>query len=248
MISVVVRCNWDIEKALSSYWSRESFSVDVDCREGKMIAGVVHSLPPAPMVNWNEQTQELLDVHLQQARDFVQQLMTRVQRPSVCIVVSSSAVYGSHEGTVEEGHAVQSNVWSDWIVQYENIFSSLEHVGIRLVYVRSGVVLSARSIPDKYLYAGKKEDWVSWVSPRDLCRFIDYCLRSDHAKGMYHLASSNWIRKDSCIQKKKTSAFSRIRNFIQGESIFSPSQKIVSRRITETEFSFSEENIVISKN
>ena len=248
LISVVVRCRKEIEQALFSHWSNESFSIDSEFIDGKMTAGVVHSIPKAPMINWNEQTQNFLNFYLQQTTDFVQQLMVRSQRPSVCIVVSSSVVYGSQVDQVEEGKPVENNVWADWIVQYENIFSSLDKVGIRVVYIRSGVVLVEGSIPSTYLYAGKKEDWVSWISSRDLCRFIDHCLRLDRAKGMYHLASSNWVQKKSCIRNKRIRAFSRIRTFIQGESIFSPSQKIVSRRIKDLEFHFSQENVVKIKN
>ena len=248
MISVVMQCRDEIREALSTHWSKESFSLDSEIIEGKMLAGVVHSIPTAPMINWNEQAQTSLMLYLQQTKDFIQKLVKRTQRPSVCIVVSSSAVYGSQEVVIEEGHPVASNVWADWIVQYESLFSSLDQVGIRVVYVRCGIITFSANIPSAYLYNGKKDDWVSWVSVRDLCRFVDHCLRKNNVKGMFHLVHPNWVQKESCIKKKRMRAFSLIRTFIQGESVFSPSQKVGSRKVKEIEFCFSDDNIVKSKN
>ena len=243
LISVVVRCRDDICASLTSFWCDESFSIEGFAQEGKMIAGVIHSIPPAPMVNWNDETQKNLTRYLEETKAFVQKIMTRSQRPSVCVVISSSAVYGSLESGIEEGNVVDSNVWAEWITQYENIFLSLEQVGIRLVYVRCGFILFPQDTPSQYLYEGKEEDWISWVSEIDFCRFVDLCLRKDQVKGMYHLANSNWVQKRDFIERKRK-RFSFIRKFVQQESIFSPSQKIVSRKAKDIGFSFVEDRIV----
>ena len=244
VISVVVQCQEKIHQALSRHWKDESFSIDSEIVEGNMLAGVVHSLPEAPIGGWNEQVEEFLMEYLQQTKDFIHQLITRTQRPSVCIVLSSCAVYGNQDSIIEEGHPVVSNVWSAWIMEYESLFTSLEQVGIRVVHIRSGVMLEAKSVPSAYIYAGKKDDWVSWVSINDLCRFVDQILRRVDMKGMFHLAHPNWVQKSACIQKKRMRALSLMRNFVQGNSIFSPSQRVVSQRLNELDFCFSVDKIV----
>lgn len=244
MISVVVQCQEKIKRALSAYWRDESFVIDSEIVEESMLAGVIHSLPAAPIVNWDTQAEEFLKEYLLQTKEFILRLITRTQRPSVCIVLSSCAVYGNQDSVIEEGNTVASNVWSAWIMEYEGLFTSLEQVGIRVVHIRCGVLLEAKSVPSAYLHAGKKDDWISWVSMNDLCRFVDQSLRRVDMKGMYHLAHPNWVQKSACIQGKRMRALSLMRNFVQRNNIFSPSQRIVSRRLKELDFCFSIDEIV----
>lgn len=233
MISVVVQCQKEVEEALYQYWTAESFSLCSDEQANGIIAGIVYGVPRMPI---RGETEDFLNEYLQRAKSFVHNMKERVQRPAVCIVLSSTAVYGPSESTLIEGAQVADNMWARWIQRFEEIFSVLETVGVRVVYIRSGVVVTNQKIHKDCLSSGKPSDWLAWVGCIDLVRFIDICLRAEHVHGMYHLVAPHFIQKRSQVRKRMIAK--RVRNLFKSESIFFPSQKIGSCRIDELDFQF----------
>ena len=246
MISIVVQGQKEIESALCEYWKDEPFSVCLHEYEAKVVAGVVYALPCVSLVRQNENMHTLLTEYINKAQVFVEKLLHRVQRPSVCVVISSAAVYGSCISFVSEGGQTAQNDWASWIQRYEQVFSALEEVGVRVVCIRTGVVFTEHTAPKFCLHDGRDGDWISWVERRDLCRFVDLCIRTENAKGMYHLAVPEFVQKKDLRSRRKRDSF-LLRNILKAESIFFPSQKITSRRITELDYHFSQTTLMKNK-
>jgi uncharacterized protein (TIGR01777 family) len=127
--------------------------------------------------------------------------LARVQRPPV-VMVSASAVgyYGSRGDEVltersESGTGFLADVCRRW----EAATAAAADAGIRVVHLRTGVVLSAaggalkKQLPPFRLGLGARlgsgKQWFSWITRRDAVAAISHLLDDEGASGPFNLAA-----------------------------------------------------------
>jgi NAD dependent epimerase/dehydratase family enzyme len=241
VIELIVDCNEVFQSALFGYWRDASFSLRTDHKEKTVIAGIVHSLPCIVHKSWNVQPQEKRREYMQKASNLVESIKTREQRPSVCVVLSSSAYYGSSTELMDEGAPCAANPWARWIEEYEQIFSSLQKVGIRVVVLRLGTLIFSKKKQKQLFLEREPEDWVSWVHMLDVCRFVDFCLRNAAPKGVYNLVAPN-INMKRDFSSRSQGLFVPLMNRLIYSSEYRqsilPSQRVVSNTVRGLGFEF----------
>ena len=90
---------------------------------------------------------------------------------------------------------------ADVVAQWEGFVDQIAALGIRVVKIRTGIVLSEKSgvlkemvQPVKY-YAGAQlgsgRQWLSWIHLDDLCRIYLKALEDDNFHGPYNAVSPN---------------------------------------------------------
>ncbi len=128
------------------------------------------------------------------------------KKPEVFILASAIGWYGDRgEEEVDEdsiqGSGFLPEVCSDW----ESAASKVEEAGIRTVYLRSGIVLSATGgalgkmlLPFKLGAGGPMgggKQWMSWISLDDEIYAIHHLLMSPISSGPYNLSAPEPARQ-----------------------------------------------------
>jgi uncharacterized protein (TIGR01777 family) len=133
----------------------------------------------------------------------------------VRVVISASAIgyYGadSWEGRCEESSSAGSDFLAACTKAWETSISGVEDLGIRLVKLRIGLVLSAKGgifpvlcRPIRYLVGavlGNGKQWQSWIHVDDLVGMFLLGLRDESLKGVFNAVSPGPIRHREMTQK-----------------------------------------------
>ena len=133
----------------------------------------------------------------------------------VRVVISASAIgyYGadSGEGRCEESSSAGSDFLAACTKAWETSISGVEDLGIRLVKLRIGLVLSAKGgifpvlcRPIRYVVGavlGNGKQWQSWIHVDDLVGMFLLGLRDESLKGVFNAVSPGPIRHREITQK-----------------------------------------------
>ena len=159
-----------------------------ECLDG--VDAVVHLAGEPIAQRWNDDVkQKILESRATGTRNLVQALSTARRRPAVLICGSAIGYYGSRgEEVLTESSAPGSGFMADICTAWEKEADLAEALGIRLVKLRTGVVLGANGgalakmlPPFKAGMGGKLgngEQWMSWVHMDDLVGIIQYALEN----------------------------------------------------------------------
>ena len=149
---------------------------------------VVHMAGEPIAQRWNEEIkQKIRESRVTGTRNLVQALSTMSRRPAVLVCGSAIGYYGSRgEEVLTESSAAGSGFMADVCVAWEKEAEMAESLGIRLVKLRTGVVLGANGgalakmlPPFKAGMGGKLghgDQWMSWVHVDDLVGLIVHAL------------------------------------------------------------------------
>ena len=152
------------------------------------VDAVVHLAGEPIAQRWNEEVkQKIRDSRVTGTRHLVQALSTVRQRPAVLVCGSAIGYYGSRgEEVLTESSAPGSGFMADVCVAWEKEADLAESLGIRLVKLRTGVVLGANGgalakmlPPFKAGMGGKMghgDQWMSWVHMDDLVGIIQHAI------------------------------------------------------------------------
>ena len=154
------------------------------------VDAVIHLAGEPIAQRWNDEVkQKIRESRTAGTRNLVQALSTVRQRPAVLICGSAIGYYGSRgDETLTESSAPGSGFVADVCVAWEKEADLAESLGIRLVKLRTGVVLGANGgalakmlPPFKAGMGGKLgsgNQWMSWVHIDDLVGIIQHFLGS----------------------------------------------------------------------
>lgn len=123
--------------------------------------------------------------------------------PRVLLNASAVGYYGNGDQPVDEGSPAGDDFLAGVVAAWEDATSPAEHAGIRVVRMRSGVVLSAQGgalRPMLQLFKlglggrfGDGRQWMSWISIDDEVAAIEHLLTSD-VHGPVNLTAPNQCR------------------------------------------------------
>ncbi|MDY0205423.1 MAG: TIGR01777 family oxidoreductase [Pseudomonas sp.] len=169
----------------------------------------VINLAGAPIADrpWTKARRRLLrDSRIALTERLVSWLATLEHKPKVLISGSAVGWYGDGgEKVLTESSPIQkpdfaTQLCADW----ETAAQAAEPLGIRVVLVRTGLVLTgqggflSRLLPLFRLGLGGKQgsgqQWMPWVHLHDEVALIDHLLRSDDAQGPYNACAPQPVR------------------------------------------------------
>lgn len=132
-------------------------------------------------------------------------LQSRQQKPALLISGSATGWYGdSGERPIDENAAAGAGFAAQLCQAWEDSAQRAEAMGIRLVLLRTGLVLSNKGgmlkrmlLPYRLALGGPMGDgrqWMPWIHLHDQIRLIDFLLRDQQARGAYNACAPQPVR------------------------------------------------------
>ncbi len=150
---------------------------------------------------WSRKRKELiLQSRLQAGRAVVAAIQAAAHRPAVLLQASAIGYYGPRQDemvleTTPAGHDFLGQV----VTQWENVVAPVRDLRVRLVIMRTGLVLSPDGgalpqllRPFKFMAGGplgSGEQWYSWIHITDQVRAMRFLLATPTAEGVYNLTA-----------------------------------------------------------
>jgi uncharacterized protein (TIGR01777 family) len=157
--------------------------------DGLRDADAVIHLAGIPVAQrWNARVkQEIRESRVAGTRNLVQGLAKLPRKPQVLICASATGYYGSRgDEVLAESSAPGNDFLAGVCVAWENEAQAAETLGMRVVRVRTGIVLDARGgalprmLPPFKMGVGGKlgsgRHWMSWIHLDDLAALFQFAL------------------------------------------------------------------------
>ncbi|KIH85293.1 TIGR01777 family oxidoreductase [Pseudomonas batumici] len=201
-------------------WSRRPQQVARLC--GAQVRGVRHledlagehldaviNLAGAPIADrlWTHRRKALLwSSRIQLTETLLAWLEGRDQRPAVLISGSAIGWYGDggERELTESSPPVSEDFASQLCIAWEETAQRAEALGIRVVRIRTGLVLAAEGgflsrllLPFKLALGGpigNGRQWMPWIHVRDQIALIDFLLHRSDASGPYNACAPKPVR------------------------------------------------------
>ena len=149
---------------------------------------VIHLAGASVAQRWNAQVkQDIRESRVTGTRNLVKGLAQLSRKPQVLICSSATGYYGSRgDEVLTESSTPGSDFLAEVCVEWEKEAMAAEALGIRVVRVRTGIVLDARGgalqrmLPPFKMGAGGKlgtgKQWMSWIHLDDLAAMFQFAL------------------------------------------------------------------------
>jgi len=201
-------------------WSRRPEQVPALCGEGvrgiarlaelgDVALDAVVNLAGAPIADrpWTRRRKALLwDSRIHLTEELVDWLGGLSQRPALLLSGSAVGWYGDggEHPLTEDCAPVSNDFASQLCVAWEESAQRAESLGMRVVLVRTGLVLAgeggflARLLPSFRLGLGARlgagRQWMPWIHLRDQVAVIDFLLQHPGASGPYNACAPQPVR------------------------------------------------------
>lgn len=219
-----------IGRQLCRHWLREGHSLTVWSREPEKVAKIcgpqvrgisrledigeeavdaIINLAGAPIADrpWTTKRKALLwSSRISLTEHLLAWLETREQKPDVLISGSAVGWYGDggERELTEESAPVIDDFASQLCIAWEETAQRAEALGIRVILVRTGLVLSADGgflsrllLPFKLALGGpigNGRQWMPWIHIHDQIALIDFLLHQKNASGPYNACAPKPVR------------------------------------------------------
>ncbi|MCR9201183.1 MAG: TIGR01777 family oxidoreductase [Planctomycetaceae bacterium] len=150
---------------------------------------------------WNDSVKrKILNSRVEGTRSLVKSIAAVENRPRVLVSASAIGIYGDRgDEQLTEDSAAGEGFLADVCRAWEEEANAAKDLGLRVVNVRIGVVLSPKGgalakmlLPFKMGMGGivgsGKQYW-SWIGLHDLTRVIAYCVNNDSVEGPVNAVS-----------------------------------------------------------
>lgn len=193
-------------------WDVEAGEMDVRALEG--VDSIVH-LAGAGVADkrWTPQRkQEILQSRVQSTALLFSTLKTHFHQVKTFVSASAIGYYGFGNGNqiFDETSGPGNDFLSGVVVAWEKEVDALSALGIRLVKIRIGIVLSAKGGALKEMIRpirwgmgaplGSGEQFMSWIHIDDLCRIFTFALLRDELHGVFN-ATAGWVTNREFTKK-----------------------------------------------
>jgi len=150
---------------------------------------------------WTEKKkQNILMSRVQGTKELVDYISDLKEKPSTFICASAVGYYGSRGNEIlDEESSLGTGFLADVCHQWEKESQRLSELGVRVVNLRFGMVMSPRGgalhkmIPPFKAglggVIGSGEQYISWISIRDLVEIVNFVIQKDHIKGPVNVVS-----------------------------------------------------------
>jgi hypothetical protein len=144
--------------------------------------------------------QQILLSRLEGTKGLVDYISKLHEKPSVFLCASAVGYYGSRgDEILDENSSLGSGFLADVCRQWENESRRLVSMGVRVVNLRFGMILSPKGgalhkmIPPFQAclggVIGSGKQYISWISMRDLVQIVDFLIARDHISGPVNVVS-----------------------------------------------------------
>ncbi len=184
-----------------------------DAERSEMPAGAldgvdaVVNLAGAPIARrWSEERKrEIRDSRVRGTERLARAIVAMERKPRVLLNGSAIGYYGDRgDEVLSESSAAGKDFLADVCVHWERATAPAADAGVRVVLLRTGVVLSkgggalAKMLPPFRLGMGgplgSGEQWMSWIALDDHLHAMEHCLFVDRVRGAVNLVSPNPVR------------------------------------------------------
>lgn len=174
-------------------WDPEAGTIDKAALEG--IGAAVHLAGENVGVRWTEETKRRIkDSRIKGTRLLAQTLAHLAHPPRTLVQASAVGIYGDRgDETITEESAPGTGFLAEVGRAWEGASSLAEEVGIRVVKLRLGIVLSGKGgaldkllLPFKMGVGGKigtGRQWMPWITLEDTVEVILRALRDERLSG-----------------------------------------------------------------
>jgi len=185
------------------YWSAETTNFDID--DLPMFDAVVNLAGESlSSGRWTSSKKQLImNSRMKTTKAIVSMLARMSVKPSVLINASAIGFYGtSATNTFTEQSEVAGNDYLASVVQnWEYEASQAQSLGIRVVYMRFGLILDKQKgalpqmlLPYKLFVGGRLGDgqqWYSWIHIYDVINMIKFAIENDAIVGVMNVTAPN---------------------------------------------------------
>ena len=160
---------------------------------------------------WTESFKKrILDSRVFAGNAVTEAILNASHKPKVLLQASAIGFYGSQgDEILDETSPPGSGFMAEVVQQWEASVASVKEASVRVVYLRTGVVLGKGSglitrmtVPFKLFFGGPPgsgKQWFSWIHLEDEVRSIRYLMEDEALEGAFNLVAPNPVRmKEFC--------------------------------------------------
>jgi uncharacterized protein (TIGR01777 family) len=150
---------------------------------------------------WTENKKKaILDSRIIGTRELVEYLSLQEIKPKVFLCASAVGFYGNRSDEIlDENSTSGEGFLADVCRQWEREAQRLIPLGVRVVHLRFGMVMSPNGGALQKMAApfrlglggivGTGNQFISWISIRDLVNIVDFIIRNENIKGPVNVVS-----------------------------------------------------------
>lgn len=167
---------------------------------------IINLAGKSPM-NWRwtkRHKQQVLDSRIHATQAVVDACQKASENPTVLLQASAVGYYGdTGEQEIHEIH-LSGDTWRAKVChQWEATLQPIEAMGIRVAYLRIGIVLDPQggALPPFMLAAhlmgrqlGSGKQWIPWIHNHDITGAIRYIMDNDNLSGAFNVCAPNPVR------------------------------------------------------
>lgn len=157
--------------------------------------------------NWrwtDTHKQQVLDSRINAATAVIDAIHRADEKPSVLLQASAVGFYGDTGQAEITESAPAGDSWRAGVcVQWEGALKPVENLGIRVAYLRIGIVLdpAGGALPPFILAGhlmgrqlGDGKQWIPWIHNDDVAGSIRYLLEHDNLSGIFNVCAPNPVQ------------------------------------------------------
>lgn len=203
----------------------------------------------------------ILQSRIDAGKAVVEAIATVKNQPTVVIQASGIGIYGDRKDEIlAESAALGSGFMPELARQWEQSVAEIEQLGVRVAYIRTGVVLGADAdflkrtlLPFRWFiggHLGSGKQWLSWIHLDDEVRAIKFLLERQDLNGTFNLAApnpstyKNFFRILGKVMKRPS--WFHVPGFLlkillgeMAEGLILSGQRAIPKRLLEAGFNFS---------
>lgn len=209
--------------------------------------------------------QRILQSRVIGTRELVDFISTLPHKPKVFLCASAVGYYGSRDDEIlDENSSPGEGFLADVCRQWEKETERLSSMGVRVVNLRFGMILSPKGgalhkmIPPFKSglggAIGSGEQYISWISIRDLVAIVDFLIDRTDIQGAVNVVSpiptTNKVLTESLGRALKRPAFFRIPGFMvrllfgpMAEEMLLCSTRVTPRVLLESDYLFQDQSL-----
>ena len=196
-VSILSRKPTELSKVKVFLWNVDKNEIDARCLEG--VDTIIHLAGEnIAKEKWTEKRKkEIIDSRVLSARLLFDTLTANPNQVKNFISAAAVGYYGNRaeEILTEESHAGK-DFMADCCTQWEKAADQFKTLGLRVVKIRTGVVLSKEdgalpqmSVPVKLFVGaplGTGKQWMPWIHHRDMTQIYMHTLKDESLEGTYN--------------------------------------------------------------